>query len=181
MPRQVILLRGINVGAANRLSMPQLRELLAAEGFAGVETYLQSGNVLVSYEADPAILAAEMKRLLADRFKLSVPVLVVTQEQLQRVVRENPFTDLAERDPKHFQVTFLSEQADATAVQELEALAAAGDDEFTATGHALYSWHPGGIHLSKLAARLTEKRLNVDVATARNWTTVTKLLEMASA
>ncbi len=181
MPRQVILLRGINLGAANRLSMARLREVLTAEGFTDVATYMQSGNILVSHAASRAGLAAEMKRLLSEHFELAVPVLVQTCDQLQTVVRENPFPDLAERDPKHFLVTFLSQQPDATAVNELEAFAREGDDEFAAAGLALYSWHPGGIHLSKLATRLTEKRLNVAVATSRNWTTVTTLLEMASA
>ena len=183
MPRQVILLRGINLGAANRLSMPQLREVLTAEGFTDVATYMQSGNILVSRAGGRAgsDLAADMKRLLSEHFKLSVPVLVQTCDQLATVVRENPFPDLAERDPKHCLVTFLSQQPDVTAVSELEAFASEGHDEVAAAGLALYSWHPGGIHLSKLATRITEKRLNVDVATARNWTTVTTLLEMASA
>lgn len=181
MPRQVILLRGINIGAVNRLSMPDLRAALTQEGFADVATYMQSGNVLVSYAASPAGLAAEMKRLLADRFQLSVPLLVRTREQLESAVRENPLTELASRDPKHFLVTFLTQEPDAAAVAELKALAADAEDEFAASGLAVYSWHPGGIHISKLATKLTEKRLGVEVATARNWTTVTTLLEMASA
>jgi len=181
MPRQVILLRGVNLGAANRLSMSALREALAAEGFADVETYKQSGNILASHAASPAGLAAQIKRLLAERFELSVPVLVLTCGQLTTAVRENPFADLADRDPKHFQVTFLSDEPDASAVEELRSFAAEADDEFAASGLAVYSWHPGGIHLSKLATKITEKRLGVDVATARNWTTVTTLLEMAGA
>lgn len=181
MPRQAILLRGINLGAANRLSMPELREVLTAEGFTDVATYMQSGNIVVSYEASPSDLAAEIKRLLAERFDLSVPILALTCEQLATAVRDNPFADLADRDPKHFLVTFLSQEPDASAVDELSAFAAEGDDEFAASGQALYSWHPGGIHLSKLATRLTEKRLCVEVATARNWTTTTTLLEMAGA
>jgi uncharacterized protein (DUF1697 family) len=180
-PRHAILLRGINLGAANRLSMPELRDVLAAEGFTDVATYMQSGNILVSYAASPAGLAAEIKRLLAERFELSVPVLVLTREQLATAVRDNPFADLADRDPKHFLVTFLSQEPEASAVEELSAFAAEGADEFAASGQALYSWHPGGIHLSKLATKLTDKRLGVDVATARNWTTVTTLLEMAGA
>jgi uncharacterized protein (DUF1697 family) len=181
MPRQVILLRGINLGAVNRLSMPELRAALVAEGFSDVATYMQSGNILVSHDAAPLDLAAEVKRLLAKRFELSVPILVQTLAQLETVVAENPFSDLAEHDPKHFLVTFLSDEPEVAAVKELEALAAKADDEFAASGLALYSWHPGGIHLSKLATGLTEKRLNVEVATARNWSTVTKLLEMARA
>lgn len=184
MPRQAILLRGINLGVANRLSMPELRKVLTAEGFSDVATYMQSGNILLSYpdgRVAPGQLAAEFKRLLAERFELSVPILVLTCEQLATAVRDNPFADLADRDPKHFLVTFLSQEPDASAVEELSAFAAEADDEFAASGQALYSWHPGGIHLSKLAVRLTDKRLGVEVATARNWTTVTTLLEMANA
>jgi uncharacterized protein (DUF1697 family) len=181
MPRQVILLRGINLGATNRLSMPELRAALGATGFSDVATYMQSGNILVSHDASPAKLTAEIKRLLAERFDLSVPTLVQSLEQLEAVVVDNPLSGFAERDPKHFLVTFLSGEPDAVAVKELEAFAGGVDDEFAAAGLALYSWHPGGIHLSKLATRLTEKRLSVEVATARNWSTVTKLLEMARA
>jgi uncharacterized protein (DUF1697 family) len=183
MPRQVILLRGINLGAANRLSMPELRGVLAAEGFSDVATYMQSGNILVSCAAgrgEHGQLAAEIKRLLAEQFELSVPVLIRTHEQLATAVRDNPFADMAERDPKHFLVTFLSQEPDASAVKELEAFSTQVDDEFAASGLATYSWHPGGIHLSKLATKLTEKRLGVDVATARNWTTVMTLLEMCN-
>jgi uncharacterized protein (DUF1697 family) len=184
LPRQAILLRGINLGAANRLSMPELRKVLTTEGFSDVETYMQSGNIVVSY-ADGQLgqgqLAAEIKRLLAERFELSVPILVLSCDQLATAVRDNPFADLADRDPKHFLVTFLSQEPDASAVDELRAFAAQADDEFAASGQALYSWHPRGIHLSKLATRLTDKRLGVEVATARNWTTVTTLLAMTTA
>ena len=45
MTRQIGLLRGINVGGRNRVPMAQLRELMEALGYTGVETLLQSGNV----------------------------------------------------------------------------------------------------------------------------------------
>jgi uncharacterized protein (DUF1697 family) len=45
-------------------------------------------------------------------------------------------------------------------------------------GREIYAWHPNGIQRSPAAALLTDKRLGV-IATARNWNTVTKLLELA--
>jgi uncharacterized protein (DUF1697 family) len=180
MPRQVILLRGINVGAANRVSMPVLREALAADGFADVQTYVQSGNIVVSHAASPAGLAAQVRRLVVTRFGLDVSALVRTRDELAAVVERNPLHDLAQRDPKHFLVTFLSQEPSASVIDELKRIASEADEPFVASGRELYSWHPGGIHLSKLAPRLTDKRLKVDVATARNWTTVTTLLEMAA-
>jgi uncharacterized protein (DUF1697 family) len=49
---------------------------------------------------------------------------------------------------------------------------------FVHAGREIYAWHPEGIHSSRLARLLTDKRLGV-TATARNWKTTTKLLEMA--
>jgi uncharacterized protein (DUF1697 family) len=46
------------------------------------------------------------------------------------------------------------------------------------SGREIYSWHQNGIHASKLASLLIEKRLGVST-TGRNWNTVTKLLELA--
>src|SRR5438093_552712 len=52
--RQIVLLRGVNIGARNRIAMPKLRETLQAAGFADVATYLQSGNVVLTSDASPA-------------------------------------------------------------------------------------------------------------------------------
>ena len=48
----VALLRGINVGGNNKVVMSELREQVAAEGFANVRTYINSGNLLFEAEAD---------------------------------------------------------------------------------------------------------------------------------
>jgi hypothetical protein len=42
----VALLRGVNVGRANRVTMAQLRELLESLGYSGVRTLLNSGNAV---------------------------------------------------------------------------------------------------------------------------------------
>jgi uncharacterized protein (DUF1697 family) len=54
----------------------------------------------------------------------------------------------------------------------------APEEDLEAIGRELYAWHPEGVARSKLWAALADKRLGVS-ATARNWTTVTTLLEMA--
>ena len=59
MQRLVILLRGINVGRHKRISMADLRRLLEERGYGDVKTYLQSGNVVVSTDRDPASVAAD--------------------------------------------------------------------------------------------------------------------------
>ena len=59
--RQIVLLRGINIGPRNRIAMPRLREVLRDAGFADVATYVQSGNVLLTSDAPSARLAAECR------------------------------------------------------------------------------------------------------------------------
>ena len=156
--------------------MPAFREALADAGFGDVQTYVQSGNAVVSSRASADAVARKVKRLIADRFGLDVDVVVRTRAELAAVVRRNPLGDVA-KDPKRYQVSFLSTKPDAKVVRKLEALAAGGE-QLVASGRELYAWHPRGVARSKLWAGLAGRGLGV-TATARNWTTVTKLLELA--
>jgi uncharacterized protein (DUF1697 family) len=174
--RQIVLLRGINVGPRNRVAMPVLREALADAGFGGVRTYVQSGNVVLDSKAKPDKLAKTCERLIADTFDLDIAVVVRTRDELAEVVERNPLGDVAD-NPKRYQVTFLSEALDDDAVSGLADLAA-DDERLAAIGREVYAWHPGGAARSKLWAKLAGKGLGV-TATARNWTTVTTLLGMA--
>jgi uncharacterized protein (DUF1697 family) len=177
---KIVLLRGINVGSANRIAMPALREALADAGFAKVRTYVQSGNIVLETGLDDEKLSDVVERLIADQFGLSVPALARGHAELAAVVSANPYPDQALQDPKRFQVTFLTDTLDGDAVAKLEALAAETGELVAVDGRALYAWHPDGIQRSKLAARFTPKRLGVANVTARNWNTVTTLLEMAA-
>jgi uncharacterized protein (DUF1697 family) len=173
--RQIVLLRGVNVGSRNRIAMPKLRAVLEDAGYDDVRTYVQSGNIALTSPLGPTKLAARCKRLVADEFGLDVDVVVRTRSQLAAVVRHNPLARVA-KDPKRYQVTFLAKRLPATELRRLEALAAKGE-KLVAHGRELYAWHPAGVARSKLWARLAGRDLGVS-ATSRNWATVTKLLEL---
>ncbi len=176
--RQVVLLRGINLGPTNRVRMPALREMLAERGFAEVSTYLQSGNVVLSSDLSPARLSSECKAAIASTFGLEVEVLVRTRDELAAVIDRNPLAEIAD-NPKRYQVTFLEQELDPPRVEALASLAAPSE-RVVALGREVYAWHPAGVARSRLWARLGGKQLGV-VATSRNWTTVTSLLELADA
>jgi len=176
MPRQVVLLRGVNLGSRNRIAMPMLRELLGDAGFEDVQTYVQSGNVVLSSSLAPAKVVAACKRVIADGFGVDIDVIARTRSEFAAVVKRNPLGDVA-ANPKRYQVTFLATRPSRALVAELAALAAGGE-RFDAHGRELYAWHPHGVARSKLWARLGGKDLGV-VATSRNWTTVAKLLELS--
>jgi uncharacterized protein (DUF1697 family) len=171
-----VLLRGINLGSRNRIAMPALREAFADAGFEDVQTYLQSGNVVLSTGAEAKTVARKCEAVIADRFELEIAVVVRTRAQLAAIVRRNPLGDVA-KDPKRYQVSFLDRKPAAEVVRKLEALAAGGE-RLVGSGRELYAWHPKGVARSKLWAALAGRGLGV-TATARNWTTVTKLLELA--
>jgi uncharacterized protein (DUF1697 family) len=173
---QILLLRGINIGARRRIAMPALRALLTGAGFEDVRTYVQSGNVVVSSDAPAAQLGSECERLLAERFGFDVDVIVRTRDELAEVVRRNPLEQVA-TDPKRYQVSFLEAEPDSEAVAKI-AEAKVEPERLVAIGRELYAWHPEGIGRSKLWAKLAGTALGVR-GTARNWTTVTTLLEMA--
>jgi uncharacterized protein (DUF1697 family) len=171
--RQVLLLRGVNVGASNRIPMGSLRELLTAAGLGDVRTYLQSGNVVLSSDAPPGELAAECKRQIAEGFGLDIAVLARTRDELAKVVASNPLAKVA-TNPKRYQVSFCSAEPGRELVERLGALAVP-PERFVAIGRELYAWHPDGVARSRLWAELGGRKLGV-TATARNWSTVTTLL-----
>jgi uncharacterized protein (DUF1697 family) len=176
MPRHVVLLRGINIGPNKRIAMPALREALSEAGFEEVQTYVQSGNVVLSSGDSAKKVADRCETLIAEKFGFEVPVIVRTGDELAEVVRRDPFKDVVD-EPKRYQVTFLAREADPAVVERLTALVAP-PEQLEASGRELYTWHPNGIGRSKLAAALANSNLGI-TATARNWRTVTTLLEMA--
>jgi uncharacterized protein (DUF1697 family) len=157
--------------------MPALRSALADAGYEGVETYVQSGNVVLSSSAKPAELERALEGLIEQQFELAIPVVVRTRAQLAAVVSKNPLGDVAE-DPKRYQVAFLRSKLAREAADALRA-AAIEPERVVIDGFQVYAWHPAGVARSKLWSTIASKKLGVD-ATARNWTTVETLLRMAS-
>jgi uncharacterized protein (DUF1697 family) len=174
--KQIVLLRGVNVGGRNKLAMLALREALQAAGMENVLSYVQSGNVVLDSAAKPDALARACEDVIADRFGMDVGVLVRTRTELAKIVERNPLGDVAERD-KLYQVTFCSEKPAKAALAKVAERAVEGE-RLLAHGREIYAWFPHGVGRSKLAAQLGKQDLGV-LATARNWTTVNKLLELA--
>jgi uncharacterized protein (DUF1697 family) len=176
-PRQIALLRGVNVGGNNRVPMAGLRELMGELGYGDVRTHLQSGNAVFTAPGTPPEQAArEIEGVLARALGLGIRVLVRTAEELERVVSANPLPE-AVVEPSRLLVTFLSAAPAPERLRELDP----GDfepDLFGFGDREIYVWCPEGVRTIKLSHAFFEKRFGV-VATARNWNTVTKLLALA--
>jgi uncharacterized protein (DUF1697 family) len=172
----VALLRGINLGARNRISMPELRDTLTQAGFEDARTYLQSGNVALTSDGPPEALVERLESLVAERFGLYLSVVVRTRDELADVVRRDPLGDVA-TNPKRYQVSFLSRGLDPQIARRLVEVAVESE-RVVVSGREVYAWHPEGVARSKLWALLAGRALGV-TATSRNWSTVTALLALA--
>jgi uncharacterized protein (DUF1697 family) len=176
MPRQIALLRGINVGPHRRIAMADLRELLTSLGFEDVKTHLQSGNVVLTSDLPNEKLERKLEQQIEKKLGVDPKVVVRSRDELEDIIARDPFADVAD-DPKRYQVSFLSAEPDAERVRKISELDIA-PEQFVVSGREIYAWHPDGLQRSRLAPALTDKRLGV-TATARNWNTVTKLLALA--
>jgi uncharacterized protein (DUF1697 family) len=172
----IALFRGINVGGNRQLPMAELRTILEKHGCAEVRTYIQSGNAIFrSKPSDILTLAKRIGAAVAKSRGFEPRVLLLTQSELEKAAAGNPFPQ-ANANPKSLHLFFLT---DTPAKPDLKALAAlkAPTEEFALKGKVFYLYTPDGFGTSKLAEK-AERLLGVD-ATARNWRTVTTLIEMA--
>jgi uncharacterized protein (DUF1697 family) len=170
--RYVALLRGINLGARNKLAMADLRTLVTELGAEDVETYVQSGNVVFTSGSSAATLKRQIEERIRRDHGHEIAVLLRTRAELAKLVAGNPFPR-AGKDPATLHVTFL---ADAPGRARIEA-PGSGADEFRIVRREVYLHCPNGYGRSKLSNAFFEKKLGV-VATTRNWRTVTTLAQL---
>lgn len=171
MPRQVVLLRAVNLGARNRIAMPAFRAVLEGVGCTDVATYLQSGNAVVTSRRTPASLAKAVAAALRSDLDLSVGVLVRTADELDAVVSGNPFSDVT--DPKLLHAVFLeSASPDLTDAEVAPDRLATGD-------RVVYVAYATSSQDSRAAKVLGGKTFSG--STARNWRTVLALQELPRA
>jgi uncharacterized protein (DUF1697 family) len=171
---QVSLIRGINVGGHAPVPMTRLRAIYEALGVEDVRTHLQSGNVAYRSDRLPDDIATQAEASLQEEFGLPIRVLGRRASDLARIVADNPFPDT---DPSRHVVVFLSAAPPADARARLERLAATGETVHVGE-REIQIHYPQGMGGSKVSPAVLER--NGLVATARNWRTVTRLLELAS-
>jgi uncharacterized protein (DUF1697 family) len=179
MTRYVVLLRAVNVGGNNKVPMARLREIASDLGYTDVATYVQSGNLIATAPTKkPAEVENAVAAALRSELDVDVAVIVRDRKQLAAVIAANPFGDIAD-DHARLLVNFL------TAAPPPEKVASLDLEEFVPERYAfgercIYLWLPNGAGRSKLATVPWDRRLGVR-GTARNWRTVTTLLDMLDA
>jgi uncharacterized protein (DUF1697 family) len=127
MAKLVAFLRAINVGG-HVVTMSDLRKQFGACGYAKVETFIASGNVIFETRAAPKAAARRIETRLHEQLGYEVHTFVRTADELAGVLAARPFPDADVRAAKTHCVGFLAEPLTAKQQQALRELATRYDD-----------------------------------------------------
>ena len=184
MTTYLALLRGVNVGTANRIKMDDLRRLFEQVGCTRVETYIQSGNVLFESPDAEADIVRKTEAALLEGANIRTSVVIRSAEELRLAVAQLPFSaeeiDVATARNTEGESLYVLFAAVPPKTKALEKVAKPGEsqDEYRVVGRETYLLLSQSIRTSKLAVRLQNA---LSPVTARNWNTTLQLLERINA
>jgi uncharacterized protein (DUF1697 family) len=174
----VAMLRGVNVGGYQKISMAALRTLCASLGLRDVQTYIQSGNLIFREDGkDPVALARSLEKAIEGEFGFRPAVIVRTASELRKVIAKNPFAGRAGIEPNRLLVVFMDSTPTKQARDQVLGLPCE-PEELRINGREVYIYYPNGMARPKIPLIKIEKMLQC-ASTGRNWNTVSKLLAMA--
>ncbi|MDE3058380.1 MAG: DUF1697 domain-containing protein [Bacteroidota bacterium] len=173
VPKYVALLRGINVGGNKKVPMAEMKKVLEKIGLKNVVTILASGNAVFESEIESVDkLTADISAALEKKFQFSIPVLLRTFSDIEKMIALDPFRGIKITPQIRLYVTFLSEKPKG----KISAYVSP-DKSFriiSGTENAAFSV----LDLSKAntpeAMSFLEKEFGKNVTT-RNWNTVVKI------
>jgi uncharacterized protein (DUF1697 family) len=175
MTKHVAFLRAINVGG-HVVKMEQLRDLFSAMGFAKVETFIASGNVIVEAKSDDTQkLEILIETQLHKSLGYEVSAFLRTLDELRRVEQYRPFSEaeLNAKDNALF-VGFIAAKPNKNGVQRVEAMRTDVDD-LKVHNREVYWLLRASFSDSKISGARLEKALRTK-ATFRNMNTIRRLI-----
>ncbi len=175
----IALLRGINVGTANKLPMVRLRSLCADLGWADVQTCIQSGNIVFRARAVRRRLEERIEQAIAEQLGLRIPVIVRAAADWPSYIEGNPFIEACEREPNLVMLALSKAPPNPGSEDALQERARNGE-RVALVGDALWIHYVGGASNSKLFPGSLDRIVGSPVTT-RNWRTVLKLQTLAQA
>jgi uncharacterized protein (DUF1697 family) len=168
MNTYVAFLRGINVGRNTMISMKELAAICTNMGLLDVSTYLNSGNVIFQSPLPEAELQKVLETALSGKTGKDIMVVVRSHGDLERVVKDNPFTEAV---PSQIGVLLVTEPV---AKNILAEFVIPGREEVVPGKREVYVHYPDGMGRSKL-----KWPLSLRGGTMRNINTLSKLASLA--
>jgi uncharacterized protein (DUF1697 family) len=165
----VALLRAVNVGGTGKLPMADLKKLCEKAGFAKVQTYIASGNVLFTSAKSEKAVKTALEKTLQSHAGKPVGVLVRTADELKGVLAANPFPKAA---PNHTVAIFLDSAPPADA---LSTVTGAAGEELRIGKREIYVNY-ADVHMARSKLKIPAGK----AGTARNMNTIAKLADLAA-
>jgi uncharacterized protein (DUF1697 family) len=174
----ISFLRAINLGGHARIQMDALRALYGSLKFQDPQTYVHTGNVIFkSSERNLTLIADRIQEAIEKKFGCRPEVILRRTPEMRAIVGRNPFAGRTNIEPNRLHVSFLAGKPAKDAGENLRLLAIE-PDELHLINRELYIYLPNGFGKSKLPWARVDKVLRTP-GTARNWNSVTKILEIA--
>lgn len=172
---KVLLLRGVNVAGANRLPMPEFRQMLLEQGVTQIHTHIQSGNAVF---LDPGVadLTGKINFAMKDRFGFAPTLFLMALKAYDAILAANPYATQGKADGSAVHIFFLGAPLPVAEQAALSGLLGAGET-FKVTDAAIYLLAPNGLGRSAFANKLTQTT-SVPV-TARNQTSALAIAALA--
>ena len=175
MKTYIALLKGINVGGHKKVSMAELRDLLAKSGFQNVQTYIQSGNVIFKSSEETKNLEDKIQNAISSHFGFEVSVIVKTNAELQLIFDSCPFEN-AKKEKSYF--IMLNKIPERNLIEEVDKISY-DEEVIVIINNCLYFYCSKGFGQTKFNMSTYERKLNL-VGTSRNYNTMVKLLSLSS-
>ena len=175
MKTYIALLKGINVGGHKKVPMADLRELLTKSWFENVQTYIQSGNVILqSSKSDISVIENNIQESIMDHFGFEISVLVKTRSDLKRIFNDSPFSE-EKKKASYFMLLRNTPEDDLVKVASEKVYEG---EEYKILKDCIYFFCEKGFGQAKFNANFFERKLKTFV-TARNYNTMVKLLSLS--
>ena len=172
----VALLRGVNVGGNNMISMSALKESFTALGFAQVTTYINSGNIVFkSKETDARKLEKKIEEMLAKEYDLGSKVVIRSVDEMERLVQSLPASWTGDSRWR-YNVIFLRHTIDSEGILTNVPIKEGIEELFYRPGTLLWAAQVSEITRSNMV-KLASRKMYQDM-TVRNLNTTKKLCEL---
>jgi uncharacterized protein (DUF1697 family) len=172
----VSFLRGINNIGSKTVKMEKLKRILETNGFQNVKTILASGNIIFETTiSETSTLITEIEKQLKKKLGYKVSVVLRTLDELQLLIKSNPFKQIKITPRTKLLLTFLPEKP----VIRLKIPYKSPDKDFTViriVGKEIYS--VVNLLPNKRPYRIIsflEKEFGKKI-TNRNWSTIMKIV-----
>lgn len=173
--KYIVLLRGINVGGNKKIAMAALRKLCLSLGFVQADTYLQSGNIILtsSQKMPTKKIAGDIQQAIAKHFSYQdIAALAMNKNELKKIIDNNPFRHHS-LNLSHLHATLFFSPL--TKISNLT-IEKRHEEDYQLDKNVVYLYCPNGYGRTKLNNAFWEKTLQRQTST-RNWRTITHLMQ----